>query len=99
MRQPDSCLFCPDESVSRFGWQIALAAGLWGLCLPKWNPNAKTRDDVDVPSRLRVYGWRTTPDVRLKRFGIGVYVHRATRDNMVWYDDVALSTGYIGPLD
>jgi len=45
------------------------------------------------------FRWRTTPDVRLKRFGIGVYVHRATQDNTVWYDDVALSTGYIGPLD
>jgi hypothetical protein len=45
------------------------------------------------------FRWRTTPDVKLKRFGIGVYVHRATRDNTVWYDDVALSTGYIGPLD
>jgi hypothetical protein len=43
--------------------------------------------------------WRTTEDVKLKRFGIGLYVHRATRDNTVWYDDVALSTGYIGPHD
>ena len=42
--------------------------------------------------------WRSTEDVRLKRFGIGVYVHRATRENTVWYDDVALSTGYIGPV-
>jgi hypothetical protein len=41
--------------------------------------------------------WRTSEDVRIKRFGIGLYVHRATRDNTVWYDDVALSTGYIGP--
>jgi len=45
------------------------------------------------------FRWRTTPEVKLKRFGIGVYVHRATRDNTVWYDDVALSTGYIGPLE
>jgi hypothetical protein len=45
------------------------------------------------------FRWRTTPEVRLKRFGIGVYVHNATRDNTVWYDDVALSTGYIGPLE
>jgi hypothetical protein len=36
--------------------------------------------------------------VKLKRFGIGLYVHRATRDNTVWYDDVALSTGYIEPV-
>ena len=42
--------------------------------------------------------WRSSPDVRLKRFDIGVYVHAATKDNTVWYDDVAISTGYIGPL-
>ncbi|HSV72557.1 MAG TPA: heparin lyase I family protein [Chthonomonadales bacterium] len=41
--------------------------------------------------------WRTSADVRIKRFEFGIYVHRATRDNTVWYDDVALSTGYIGP--
>ena len=45
------------------------------------------------------FRWRSTADVKLKRFGIGVYVHQATRDNTVWYDDVALSTGYIGPVD
>lgn len=41
--------------------------------------------------------WRTSPEVKLKRFNIGVYVHQAHKDNSVWYDDVALSTGYIGP--
>ena len=41
--------------------------------------------------------WRTGADVKLKRFNIGVYVHRARRDNTVWYDDVVLSTGYVGP--
>jgi hypothetical protein len=45
------------------------------------------------------FRWRTTPEVKLKRFGIGLYVHRATRDNTVWYDDVVLSTGYIGPSE
>ena len=41
--------------------------------------------------------WRTSADVKLKRFNIGVYVHRAKKDNTVWYDDVVLSTGYVGP--
>lgn len=41
-------------------------------------------------------GW-LGPDVRLKRFDLGVYVHAAAKNNTVWYDDVALSTGYIGP--
>ncbi len=41
--------------------------------------------------------WRTSPQVKLKRFDLGLYQHQATRDNTVWYDDVVLSTGYIGP--
>lgn len=41
--------------------------------------------------------WRSSPAVKLKRFDLGVYVHAATKDNTVWYDDVVLSTGYIGP--
>ena len=41
--------------------------------------------------------WRSSRDVRLKRFDIGVYIHAAEQDNTVWYDDVALSAGYIGP--
>jgi len=41
--------------------------------------------------------WRSSADVKLKRFDIGLYVHQAKKDNTVWYDDVALSTGYIGP--
>lgn len=41
--------------------------------------------------------WRSDASVRIKRFEIGVYIHEARQDNTVWYDDVALSTGYIGP--
>lgn len=44
------------------------------------------------------FRWRTSADVTLKRFNIGLYVHQAAKDNTVWYDDVVLSTGYIGPL-
>ena len=44
------------------------------------------------------FRWRTTPAVRLKRASYGIYIHQATRDNTVWYDDIVLSTGYIGPL-
>lgn len=42
--------------------------------------------------------WRSSPAVRLKRCGVGVYVHKSEKENTVWYDDLALSTGYIGPL-
>lgn len=43
------------------------------------------------------FRWRTSAKVRIKRLSYGVYVHEAARNNTVWYDDVALSTGYIGP--
>jgi len=50
-------------------------------------------------SSIRYTGmrWRTSADAKLKRFNIGVHVHRAKKGNAVWYDDVVLSTGYIGP--
>jgi hypothetical protein len=41
--------------------------------------------------------WRSDEAVKLIRFGLDVYVHQAVKDNMVWYDDVVVSTGYIGP--
>jgi hypothetical protein len=44
------------------------------------------------------FRWRSAEKVRIKRFNFGIYVHRATRENVVWYDDVAVSTGYIGPV-
>ncbi len=40
---------------------------------------------------------RKTAKLRIKRFNLGLYIHQATRTNVVWYDDVALSTGYIEP--
>lgn len=44
------------------------------------------------------FRWRTTDTVRLKRFNLAVYIHQAAKDNTVWYDDVVLSTGYVGPI-
>ncbi len=41
--------------------------------------------------------WRSDATVKLKRFGLDVYVHQAAKDNTVWYDDVVVSTGYVGP--
>jgi hypothetical protein len=29
---------------------------------------------------------------------IGVYVHQTQKGDTAWYDDVVLSTGYIGPV-
>ena len=41
--------------------------------------------------------WRTVEALKIKRAGFGIYIHQANKDNTVFYDDVALSTGYIGP--
>lgn len=40
--------------------------------------------------------WRSSEAVQLKRIGLLCYVHESRRDNTVWFDDVAVSTGYIG---
>jgi len=46
----------------------------------------------------RGFRWRATERLRIKRFTIDIYVHKAQRNNVVWYDDVVLSTGYVGPM-
>lgn len=44
------------------------------------------------------FRWRTAEDVKIKRTSFGIYIHEAAKDNVAWYDDVVLSTGYVGPL-
>jgi len=45
----------------------------------------------------RGFRWRKTERLTIKRFTLDIYVHKAQRRNVVWYDDVVLSTGYVGP--
>ncbi len=54
--------------------------------------------DGDLYVHYTGFRWRATEDVRVKRADIGIYIHEARRDNKVWYDDVSLSTGYVGTL-
>ena len=44
------------------------------------------------------FRWCTKP-LKLKRIFIELYVHHSRKTNRVWYDDIALSTGYIGPIE
>jgi len=53
--------------------------------------------DGRLYAHFRGFRWRSAATVLLKRFGLDVYVHRARRTNIVWYDDVVVSTGYVGP--
>jgi hypothetical protein len=54
---------------------------------------------IDGKLYLHVVGirWRDSPEVLLRRFSLEVYVHDARRMNRVWYDDVVVSTGHVGP--
>jgi hypothetical protein len=42
--------------------------------------------------------WRDTEDLRLNSLMLDVYVHQSRHDNTCWFDDVKISTEYIGPL-
>ncbi|HUU29001.1 MAG TPA: hypothetical protein VM123_14425 [archaeon] len=41
--------------------------------------------------------WRDSEVLKLNAFWFGVYIHKAVRDNTCWYDDLIISTDYIGP--
>lgn len=79
--------------------------GDWTCCELMVKCNTPGRADGELAAWIdgRLYlhytgfRWRSSPDVRLKRFGLDAYVHRAVKDNTVYYDDVVLSTGYVGP--
>jgi hypothetical protein len=40
--------------------------------------------------------WRHTNDLRINSFLLGLYIHDNKKVNRMWYDDVVVSTGYIG---
>ncbi len=93
-------MFMPETRL-----RVSLKRGVW-YCLEhmiKANTPGQTDGEMAAWINGRLYihlqgfRWRTSPDVKLKRIGLGLYIHQSRRPNTVWYDDVALSTGYIGP--
>jgi len=54
---------------------------------------------IDGELYLHVMGirWRDSAEVLLRRLSLDVFVHDARRMNRVWYDDVVVATGYVGP--
>ena len=84
--------------------RIALDRNRWYCLEHMLKANTPGRADGEIAAWIdgRLYyhatgiRWRTADRVKIKRLSFGVYVHQAVRDNTVWYDDVALSTGYIG---
>ncbi len=55
--------------------------------------------DGELYMHLDGIRWRTDELVRVKRFDVGIYIHAAKQKNVVWYDDVVVSTGYVGPVE
>ncbi len=41
--------------------------------------------------------WRFTNGLKINSFMLGLYIHDNRKINRMWYDDVVVSTGYIGP--
>jgi len=68
-------------------------------------PDGELAAWIDGKLYLHLVGirWRAAgvgaEDVLPKRASLDHYVHESRRENKIWYDDVALSTGYIGPRD
>ncbi len=53
--------------------------------------------DGELYIHLTGFNWRTTNELKIKRISLGIYIHNNPKDNICWFDDIALSTGYIGP--
>jgi len=53
--------------------------------------------DGELYMHLTGFNWRTTDDLKIKRISLGIYIHNNPQENVCWFDDVVLSTGYIGP--
>lgn len=79
--------------------------GRWTCCEVMVKANVPGRFDGELAAWIdgklyehyRGIRWRSEAAVLLKRFTLDIYVHQSRRVNTVLFDDVVLSTGYIGP--
>ena len=55
--------------------------------------------DGQLIGRFTGIRWRDTPDLKINDFWLMLYVHNSPKINRVWFDDVALGTEYIGPVE
>jgi hypothetical protein len=53
--------------------------------------------DGELYLHLTGFNWRTTDELKIKRISLGIYIHNNPQENICWFDDIVLSTGYIGP--
>ena len=43
--------------------------------------------------------WRDSDILKLNLFWFSVYIHQSRKDNTCWYDDLVISTEYVGPME
>nr|HQH72590.1 hypothetical protein [bacterium] len=55
--------------------------------------------DGQLIGRFTGIRWRDTPDLKINDFWLMLYVHNSPKINRVWFDDVAIGTEYIGPVE
>jgi len=87
--------------------QVVLKRGVWHCLEHTIKANTVGEADGEMAAwidgklyiHLKGFRWRSSAEVRLKRLSLILYVHQSRRSNTVWYDDVALSTGYVGPTE
>ncbi len=55
--------------------------------------------DGQLIGRFTGIRWRDTPDLKINDFWLMLYVHNSPKINRVWFDEVAIGTEYIGPVE
>ncbi|MFC1544917.1 polysaccharide lyase [Gemmatimonadota bacterium] len=53
--------------------------------------------DGEKQLHIRDFHWRDSEVLKLNYFWFSVYIHQARQDNTCWYDDLVISTEYVGP--
>lgn len=91
-------VFCPDTI-------IIPERGRWYCMEMMIKANDAGQDNGEIAAwidgklymHLTGFNWRTTNELKIKRISLGIYIHNNPKENICWFDDIALSTGYIGP--
>jgi hypothetical protein len=91
-------VFCPDTVIipERDRWycmELMIKANDAGQA----NGELAAWIDGELYMHIPGFNWRTTDELKIKRISLGIYIHNNPKDNICWFDDVVLSTGYIGP--
>jgi hypothetical protein len=92
--------FMPDETrriVPERGAWVCLEHALISNTPGEANGELAAWVDGKLYMHLKGFRWRSSPNVKPKRVTCGMYIHRSKKKNVLWYDDLAASTGYIGP--